>query len=390
MSQLSELDLKALQAIYSLRCLSEELLHRYIYKYMDELETLSRIRILVDMGLIDIVEWGNDDCIFCLTVLGVNIVRELSPVPLYTIHPRTGKRIYEVQAKELRPAKFIINHQLHLNELSLMIQEKCNIPLSAYKDSKFASSFTYAQPDGVFELEEYDIFLEMDMRHEQIPELTDKWNHYRNYFASQDYYLRRNKQIIVLFATENVVKNFDRRRRTVIESLSKTIFDLLGSNFNCYIGSSEYCADVFSVIYNKTVNPVHDLFVRHGYVCQSYNPTKATQYLQNTAGKGMFVCSYEQRPVNALKQTLYYERNQALLGADRQNAPLIMVCNNEKEILNDLTGCGVLHTPRAYYTTRERLATLPIEQALFQFDLAGNRYHFADSNLQKTIFEGKC
>lgn len=369
-AQLLEADIKALRTIYSMRCMSEDLLHRYIYKYSNETETLDRIRFLIDLRLIEVIECGNGDCIFCLTVLGVNIVRKLSPVPLYKIHPKTGERIYEVQAKELRPAMFIINHQLHLNELSLMIQEKCGIPLSAYKDSKFASNFTYAQPDGVFELEKYDVFLEMDMCNEEMPALVEKWNHYRNYFASQDYYLRRNRPIIVLFATENIIRMHEQRRGTVLRSLSRTIFDLFGSNFNCYIGTSEYCARVFAEIYQSSSFTVHKLFEQHGYTCPKLNSAKATQFLKNSAGQGLYVCSYQQRPVSALKQVIYFEKIQTM---HKTKWPLVMVCNSDKEILKDLNACEVLHTPGVYFSTPKRLNTKPLDQALFQFDSLGNR-----------------
>jgi len=44
-------------------------------------------------------------------------------------------------------------------------------------------------------------------------------------------------------------------------------------------------------------------------------------------------------------------------------------------------------TDDVYYTTLERLERLSFPEALFQFDRAGQKYHFANSGLVKRVYE---
>ncbi|MBR2895805.1 MAG: replication-relaxation family protein [Oscillospiraceae bacterium] len=376
----------ALNHIYAFRCLSEDLLHRYVYKHTNENDTLNEIRRLVDRNLIDIMELNNDFCVFCLTTAGIRIVRELSPEPLYRLNKRTGERIYEVEAKELRPIRAMIKHQLCLNELSLMIQERCSIPLSCYKDSKFLQHFTYVQPDGAFDLMGYSVFLETDMDHEAGTELVWKWNHYRNYFSSTDYYLRRNKPVVVLFALENISR-VELRRKTVVRTLMKTAFDLIGSNFDCYIGSSRQVTEIFANLYYGIQPDFSAVMKEHGYQCPVMQSEGEPRYYQNR-NRGIYIHSYEDRSIRKLKYALTFQQYSRQLPGEKR-APLLLVCNNEREIFKDLSSCEMMCPENVFFTTRKRLQTSPLHRAVFQFDELNNRVHFADEAWTKRIHEKK-
>ena len=162
---------------------------------------------------------------------------------MYSFKERSGKKQYEASAGSLRMKDQILDHQCRLNDLALEILRVCSLDPACYKDNLFATNFCYAQPDGVLELPDFHIFLEMDMGNEESKILREKWTHYRNYFLSRDYQLHRKKRIIVLFATENV-KKLAARRKIVVRSLAETSMDLLGPMFECYIGSNEEMIEV--------------------------------------------------------------------------------------------------------------------------------------------------
>ena len=234
-------DHNALHGIYRHRCLNDRQLAEYFYKDLDDGKndyTLMRINELVENWLIDAHEYKPGIWVYFLTKRGVQYVRETSGRIMYSFKERSGKKQYEASAGSLWMKDQILDHQCRLNDLALEILRTCSLDSACYKDNLFATNFCYAQPDGVLELPDFHIFLEMDMGNEESKILREKWTHYRNYFLSRDYQLYRKKRIVVLFATENV-KKLAARRKIVIRSLAETSMDLLGPMFECYIGNNE-------------------------------------------------------------------------------------------------------------------------------------------------------
>lgn len=400
LAQLTENDKAMLRGIYRLRSLDEFLMQRFFYSSEDDGVnefTRKRIQWFVRQEVLGIEEYGEYQCSFYLTQRGIQITRELFDKTLYTVN-REGKKIYEVTAGMLRPAKKLLNHQLHLNALALDIMCQCHLPEDCYKDSKFADAFTYAQPDGVFELPDMDIFLEMDMAHERVAELLRKWEHYRTYLSSRDYYLRRNKKIIVLFATENIKSGLALRRSKVLESLARGAFDLFNDRFDCYIGTS----DELAVLAQHLIAQKNS-FSEIGYFLQSQfgfsfsNPITVREkcgeeYLymrqlterrqiaiRNGRPQHFFVANYLERPVSILHRIAVYPQTTALLMSVTKNpVPLLVLVPNEDMIYRDLRAVNALGVPNIYYTTMKRLKEFPFPEALFSFDQTGNRFHFTD------------
>lgn len=400
LAQLTETDKSMLKGIYRLRALDESLMQRFFYASEDNginEFTRKRIQWFVRQEVLGIEEYDEDQCSFYLTQRGIQIARELFDKTLYTVN-REGKKVYEVTAGMLRPAKKLLNHQLHLNALALDIIQRCHLPENCYKDSKFADAFTYAQPDGVFELPDMDIFLEMDMAHERVAELLRKWEHYRTYLGSRDYYLRRNKKIVILFATENIKSGLTLRRSKVLESLARSVFDLFNDRFDCYIGPSDELAVLAQHLITK-----QNSFSEIGYFLQSQfgfsfsYPTTVREkcgeeYLymrqlterrqiaiRDGCPQHFFVANYLERPVSILHRITVYPQTTALLmPITKKPVPLLVLVPNEDMIYRDLRAVNALGIPNIYYTTMKRLKETPFPEALFSFDQTGNRFHFTD------------
>ncbi len=394
LSELKSGDKEALHAIYWHRCLNEDQLCSYIYG--DPEYTLARIKRLVALGLLDIIEYENDcKCVFCLTVAGVQFVRDTSEIPLYTIHQRTGKRKYDEQAGTLRPAYGLLRHQTYLNTLSLELIRACSLDPLCYKDSKFASSFTYAQPDGVVELPEFDFFLEMDMGTERSEALKEKWNHYRMYLSSRDYYLRRNKRIIVLFALENV-SSPSRRRVSVLSSMFHTGADLLGKSFDCYVGTSSELVSVARKLIsgqNKATAQIVTVLNTHTtfklYRPKALGTIYSGVYLHSSK-KQFLMEDFTDGALSALKNIMHFPALQIGIQEKLGCKPsMLLVCTDENTIYSDLKALQSLGQPDIYYTTISRLCTKPFHEALFQFDPLGNRFHFSDLDLNshRVVYE---
>lgn len=413
LAQLTSMDKAALKAMYQYRCINESLLQKYFYQKHDDGKnnfTRNRIKWFIHEELLEVDEYGEGECAFYLTNRGLQTVRALIETPLYTIDSKTGRRVYDITSASIRTPIKLLNHQMLLNELALNIESRCDLPLFCYKDNKFASNFRYAQPDGVFELPDFDIFLEMDTSSERLVALKRKWEHYRNYFSSREYYLHRNKKIIVLFATENIKRNFEQRRSTVIKSLSNTIFDLFGENFECYIGPSSSVAKTAEHIIKR--KPL-DNFRKVGYFLQSQmgfvfstpaavrdacNETYLLMCRRDDFGKPRiidgrvqmyFLENYLHRPISVLSRILHYPRTETLLSPVFRNVvPMIVLVPDEDSIFRDLQSSNGFGVPNVFFVTESRLRELPLPEALFQFDQLGNKYHFTDLSFANQVIEG--
>lgn len=403
LAMLTPEDRKVLHGIYKHRCLNEEQLAKYFYQHLDDGKndyTLYRIRILRDAGFIEVYEYGEDQkCVFYLTHMGVQFVRDTSEVSLVRTEARGGAK-YEINCSALRVGENLLSHQTELNTLGLEIERRCGIDPQCYKDSVFAANFSYAQPDGVFELPEFDIFLEMDMGNERQPALRRKWNHYRTYLNSRDYYLRRDKKIVVLFATQRVT-NLESRRKSVVKSISEMIFDLVGPNLDFYIGNSEEMIRVAERLVNGTPGwfqrvgsffqkNMDAAFSKPGVITEACREPYLYMKLPGEKGREFLFEDYSNRQMLGLKRAVTYASTQSLLAAKvGRTIPLLVLAPSEDAIFRDLRSVDALAVPNVYYVTPARLRERSFYEALFQFDKLGNRFHFTDLSLTEQVHEIK-
>lgn len=314
---------------------------------------------------------------------------------MYSFKERSGKKQYEASAGSLRMKDQILDHQCRLNDLALEILRVCSLDPACYKDNLFATNFCYAQPDGVLELPDFHIFLEMDMGNEESKILREKWTHYRNYFLSRDYQLHRKKRIIVLFATENV-KKLAARRKIVVRSLAETSMDLLGPMFECYIGSNEEMIEVArELIGGQSWH--EDSFLaqlRQAGIVVANNPPEFVQtgeWLCRLPDR-QFVLAIDgyKRPVALLKRIAYWEQSSARLDRTAfETLRMLVLSPSENEVCRDLFHAGLVRdlNTNILFVTLGRLREKPLHEAVFVFDQLGNQYHFTGPDMQDLFYE---
>lgn len=391
-------DHNALHGIYRHRCLNDWQLAEYFYKDLDDGKndyTLMRINALVENWLIDAHEYKPGTWVYFLTKRGVQYIRETSGRIMYSLKERSGKKQYEASAGSLRMKDQILDHQCRLNDLVLEIIRACGLAPNCYKDNLFAANFCYAQPDGVLELPNFHIFLEMDMGNEESKILREKWTHYRNYFRSRDYQLYRKKRVIVLFATENV-KKLAARRKIVLRSLSETSMDLLGPMFECYIGSNEEMIDIArELIHSQSWhgNAFTVLLQQLGAAIVTPSP----EFVQTgeklyQLSNGQFILSIDgyKRPITLLKRIAYWGQSKAqLVKTPYANLRMLVLVPSENEICRDLFHAGLVKDldTSIGFVTMDRLHEHPLYKAVFLFDQLGNQYHFTGPEMQELCYE---
>lgn len=391
-------DHNALHGIYRHRCLTDAQLAKHFYGELDDGTndyTLMRINELINNDLVEPNEYKPGCWVYYLTQRGVRYVRDTSDRVCYTKNEHNGRRKYEATAGTLRMKDRILDHQSKLNDLALEIIQTCGLSPECYRDNFFATNFTYAQPDGVFELPNFHIFLEMDMGNEDSVILRGKWDHYRTYFLSRDYQLHRQKRIIVLFATENV-KKLAGRRKIVLRSITDTSMDLLGPMFDCYIGNSAEMVDVAHELITgqcSCFDQAKEQLREYGAVPVDAVPdfvqTGEWLYLSQN-GQSWLLLNGFRRPMSLIKRIAYWHQSKAKLEQTFYSGlRLLILAPGEDEICRDLFHAGVIKglDPNVCFITLDRLKQMPFHKAIFLFDQLGNRYSFKDPDLKELSYE---
>lgn len=420
MNKLSQTDIKALESIYHFRCLNEDLLYLLHYnqnsngEFQDRGVVRKKIRLFKRLELIRLVTYEHAPlpAIF-LTTNGVNIVRESLDLlnNVFDNNRQIVRRGY-YRASELDIYKKNINHQIHLNSFVVNLKIKLKDFKFDYYDEKYVSQYSNIRPDGLIQLFGLDFFLEMDMGTESKNQLRAKWDNYRSFLMSNEYYYR-DRNIILLFILPDT-SNLDERKDTIMHSISDRLLDIIGENFEIYIGTKN---ELIDMIINKVLpsiqginsfnNTVEKLLeVNHGFITESGETIKQilpdSEYaarLKKVNHNGNIIVEkgkvqeflyddYKYRPTSIIKRISYHDKNNDIIRhyINRDMSYLILV-DKEEVIFHDLKIYELLTSHNIYFTTFARLKAMIFCEAIFQFDLLGNIYHFSDNSLLNRVYE---
>ncbi|MBG9694147.1 hypothetical protein ABD91_25770 [Lysinibacillus sphaericus] len=417
---LSKADAESLYSIYQHRCLNRQQLKKLHFDTMyPNNEVLSNrnakknIKTLLKFELIKEISFRPDESVFFLTTTGIEVLRQIYSFPanIYDEQKKTSVRGY-FRASELEILPRNINHQVHLNNFVIdFMSNKGDIPIK-YADEKFMNTYTRIRPDGLFSFGDVDVFLEMDMATEKKSQLYEKWEQYRNFINSNEYFYRERK-IVVLFivaGTHLLENRIDLVRYTIYE----TLLDLHDGDFEIVVGTHEtlkdyllkhlvpsfknnieYKQDIIKTLKDKhqyvwseaiKLNKIFKNAKFDGYVRKLNEENKI--YIENNRIQEFLVDDYYFSPTDIIAKIAYIQ-NYNLTFRERynRNFSYLIICESERSILKDLKSLDLTAQPNVFYTTLERLKSLPFHEAIFQFDQFGNLFHFENNGLTKQVFE---
>lgn len=419
LKKLTEQDLDLLYHLYLYRCLTYRQAQVYIYQVPDESETIFFNRVIRHLLLLDVVEnveYLPNQFVLFLTRDGVDIVRYNKEIPLEIFNPDTKivKRGY-FRAGELKMHPRLVNHQVHLNQFVLEFkQQAAKLGVKwKYYDEKYVSQYLTIRPDGLIQLLDTDFFLEIDMGSESQKQLREKWGNYQDFLRSKEF--RNNERnIMVLFIVENV-KNPEQRADLVRYTAVNQIGNFFSDRFDMIIGSKEnILATLFdSIIPNFTqtnkkkeamltsLREKHEFQVdfahplKHALNNEDYefyirkvNPDTKRIVVENGRLQEYVLDDYTVRPLSIVHRIQFHMKNASAFQLKfKRRIAYIVVAPDEKRLFQDLQIANCIVAEQIFYTTPERLAKLPFHEALFQFDIEGGLYHFADTGLQQQVYE---
>ncbi|MDE7246239.1 MAG: replication-relaxation family protein [Oscillospiraceae bacterium] len=253
-------DKAALLAVYQHRCLSKDLLSKYLYGpagLPGEIACHKIDAMLLD-GLLEPVRYGEGEKLeaFFLTTLGVKTVESIYGNELFQMYKRGKANVRLPGYASLIMTPTNINHQMHLNQFGLEF-ESYTKGLSPYRyyDEKFmppASDFM--MPDGMIELPDRLLFLEMDMGTESSGRLAQKWNSYRM-FLNDPKGFYQGRPVTMLFLIEGV-KNPRLRQQNTMRVLMRHLGNRVRDGFEAYFDTPENCHRIIQTKFLSADTPM--------------------------------------------------------------------------------------------------------------------------------------
>ena len=273
-----------------------------------------------------------------------------------------------------------------------------------YFDEKHMGSYDLIRPDGMIQLLDVDIFLEMDMNKESKAQLQGKWTRYRNYFTSQQHRYQE-KQILILFICEGT-DLYENRSQLVQKTAFEFIGDLFSPEFDMIIGQTEELIQLlFSRLipkWRQAVPPKKQLryYLEQQLGFQLYRPVQIHQLLRRTgyelflkhqSGEESLEFLFDDwRLLNlSILNTLSLHRKNNGIIARHYKKPLkyLILVHNEEEIAEWLELNQLLKEPGVCFTTLHRLNHSPLWEAVFVFNEQKQRYHFKDAQFKQLVLE---
>lgn len=230
-----------LLAVYLHRCLNEELAAAYIYQghQNPELYAGRRILFLLRQGVILEREGA-----YFLSTIGVNHVRRWFGERLMVSYKPDKENKILPKSCDLKICSRNINHQLHLNQFAMKLKSYVppQIPYSYYDEKFMPAAGNFIMPDGMAQMENEILFLEMDMGTESSKRLAQKWDSYRMFLNDPKSYYA-DKRVSMFFIIEGIAQP-QVRARNVITHIFKFLGDRFSSTFECYVNTPENCHEI--------------------------------------------------------------------------------------------------------------------------------------------------
>lgn len=410
-SKLTERDISALKSIYDLRCLTANQIYQLHYStnknnaLVSDSYSKRKIKLFLELNVIEEVCYKNNKYAYFLTSLGVDLIRVVYNLPnnILDSQRKVVSRGY-LRPSELKINTKLITHQLYLNQFFIDFL-KLRATSFKYEDAKHSRFLKDVAPDAFLVTGDIQFFIEMDLGTESKKLLTDKWRHYRTFLNSYDFSYAERK-IIVLFIIENT-PNIEKRKDLVRYSIYEEILDLVGKDFDIYVGSKE---EILNLLKNKflpkeqssdldtkydilsLLSSHQNLQIKPAYtLCNSFDEAENFTYFARYTNENnneithFFIDEHYYSPLSTFNKIADFEQTFNLFyNIFATDIRLLFIVDSEQNIFDELSTLNLIDT-NVFFTTTERLSQLPFEEALFQIDRSGNLYSFKNS-LSNRIF----
>ena len=405
LAKLTERDYEALLSIYNFRCLSYEQIYELHYKYSKKpgkeneinseayskrkIKTFINLELITEMYVLD----KNVPILYQLTMRGINLLKKQYAWPdnIYDEKGKQHQKGYLIES-ELNIKEKFATHQYNLNCFALRLMDSFKDNYFLYEDERHINSFVGIRPDGIFTLNNTVYFLEMDMGTENVKQLQEKWDHYREFMNSNEY-LFRERRIVILFIVDGIVK-ITQRINLIKETVNKHFIDCFSNDIELYINTAdklmEYMESEYNTLYDMSEhilkNALNNNFrviddnekIRHYFSGVSFT-LFARQTINNKNYDYLFE-TFDNEPMSSIYKAAFFDKIVSNFRASNtSNLRMILVCEDIKTAFNNYKSFGL----DILYTTFDRIDTLPFNEAVFGFNNMGDVFNFKDITLNE-------
>lgn len=406
LSKLTDRDYEALLSIYNFRCLSFDQIYERHYKYSQKkgnelvvndttyakrkIKSLLSLELIDEMYLLD----KNIPVLYKLTTLGINILRKQFcwPDNIYDDKGLKHSKGYltesELNIKEKNAA-----HQYCLNCFVLRLEEIYKHNKFLYEDERHINSFVGIRPDGIFTTNNTVFFLEMDMGTENAKQLSEKWDHYREFMNSNEY-LFRERRIVVLFIVDGIVR-INQRINLIKDTINKHFIDCFAYDIELYINTADKLVE-FMETENNDLYDMNDMILKNTLENKFRvidNIDKIKEYFSdipfslfarqtiNGQNYDYLFENFDNEPMSGIYKASFFDKiTNNFRANNNSNLRLILVCES---IDIAYSNYKVFELDYTLFTTFDRIATLPFNEAIISFSRNGDVFNFKDNTLNQ-------
>ena len=402
LAKLTDRDYEALLSIYNFRCLSFEQLYELHYKYKDETKqqvnseaySKRKIKLFLSLELISelMVLDKNVPLLYQLTMKGINLLRKQFcwPDNIYDEKGFKHQKGYLIES-ELNIKEKFATHQYNLNCFAIRLMDLFSETKYLYEDERHINSFVGIRPDGIFTIENTTYFLEMDMGTENQKQLQEKWDHYREFMNSNEY-LFRERRIVILFIVDGIAK-ITQRINLIKDTVNKHFIDCFANDIELYINTSDKLMEFIESDYNELYD-IEATIVKNNLI-DSFaiidDKEKIKQYFSNVPfsffarqtinGQNFdyLLESFDNEPMSSIYKAAFFDKIVNSFRANNKTTlRMILICEDLDIAFNNYKSFGL----EILFTTFDRLASLPFNEAVVGFSKNGDVYNFKDKELK--------
>lgn len=413
-NMLDKRDLEVLHNIYLLRCLTVSQIYYNYYK--DDYTGVQDFRNkklyeLLETGTIEEVLFASDNSAIFLTRLGIDVVINEFKIPINLVESNGNITRGYHRAHELKLQPKNIPHQVHLNQFMIdfkTIYEYKNLTIPwEYYDEKYLSQYRKIRPDGMIQILDVDLFLEMDMSTESKSQLTDKWKNYKWFLNSAEH--RNDRKVIVLFIIENT-DLIENRKNLVKITANDIVLNDINETFEIIVGTKE---ELLTITFNQIIpdikktnyrkaNIVNLLTSRYGFNVSDATSLKKklgnqdygffarkldesnNLLIENNKIQGYLVDYCYKDAMSTIAKISYLESNLEEFNYYYKWKPSYIIITDDLEHLhNELKLLKLDRIKNIYFTTIKDLESNIFPHALYQFDYNDEMYTFENNGLIK-------
>lgn len=398
-----------LSKLYQLRVMSYNDIYSFIFgsEGLSESYCQKILKNIVKCNYVEKVGRFTDSSYYFLKRDGIKFLKTYGVIPI-------GKKKVDdaiffsefLYPSRLKVEEIYVNHQLSLNHFVLRFEQMFSGFDFSYYDEIHVSSFIpNVRPDGLIKINNNCYFLEMDMGTERKSRLMSKWESYRNFLNSNvgssfDY------NIEMLFILGGKQKSYGRRSWIIRKYLSDFLEDKINFDFNVKLDTeNNLLNNINNDLRENVLIDYKQIFSPHGfnfisdcknseflsgfifdkYICKLNQNKKIVTnsgfvldfYVDNFTDGNMYVYK-KVKEFNMIASCYSLQK--------KRNIHYLIITNSESEAYTLLKNDNAFYDG-LYFTTINRLSSLPFYEAVFTLDSMGTVYHFTSLSFDSSIAE---